>query len=150
MSTDKYCMKDAYVDAFHRVVKETQASTGLELPEAIEAYVVMLLAHNMERPNFLPEHSFAKAYLKLSRPADYSAKELGDACLFVSGVFPTYGRKHGLDRRYYQDIGITSYDMVAEVFNRSLFSTLSTHFIFVSDFISIVTNTNRKKSFIGD
>lgn len=135
-------MKDVYVDAFRSVVKQTQAETGLELPETIEAYVVMLLAHNMERPNFLPEHSFAKAYLKLRRPADYSAKELGDACLFVSGVFPQYGRKHGLDRRYYQDLGITSYDMVSEVFNHSLFNTLSTHFVFVSDFITVVTNSN--------
>lgn len=141
-------MKDVYVDAFRSVVKETQASTGLELPEAVEAYVVMLLAHNMERPNFLPEKSFAQAYIKLRRPADYSAKELGDACLFVSGVFPQYGRKHGLNRRYYQDIGITSYDMVAEVFNRSLFSTLSTHFIFVSDFITVVTGSNQSKSFL--
>lgn len=143
-------MKDVYVDAFRSVVKQTQAETGYELPEAVEAYVVMLLAHNMERPNFLPERSFSQAYMKLRRPADYSAKELGDACLFVSGVFPQYGRKHGLNRRYYQDIGITSYDMVAEVFNRSLFSTLSTHFIFVSDFITVVTNSNTKSNLLGE
>lgn len=143
-------MKDVYVDAFRSVVKQTQAETGYELPEAVEAYVVMLLAHNMERPNFLPEKSFAQAYMKLRRPADYSAKELGDTCLFVSGVFPQYGRKHGLNRRYYQDIGISSYDMVSEVFNRSLFSTLSTHFVFVSDFITVVTNSNTKSNLLGE
>lgn len=132
-------MKDAYVDAFRGVVKETQADTGLELPETVEAYVVMLLAHNMDRPDFLPEHSFAEAYLKLERPAGYSAKELGDACLMVSGAFPSYGAKHGLNKRYYQDIGISSYDMVAETLNGELFRTLSVHFIFLSDFIGIVT-----------
>ena len=136
-------MKDAYVDAFRGIVQDTKQDTGLELPESIEAYVVILLAHNMDRPDFLPEHSFAEAYLKLRRPASYPAKELGDACLFVSGAFPLYGSKHGLDKRYYQDIGITSYDMVAETMNGELFSQLSTHFIFISDFIDILVNNRR-------
>jgi hypothetical protein len=140
-------MKDVYVDAFRGVVKETQAETGYELPETIEAYVVMLLAHNMDRPHFLPEHSFAQAYLKLRRPADYTAKELGDACLFVTGAFPYYGSKHGLDRRYFQDIGISSYDIVAESFNTELFSTLSNHFVFVSDFITIVTRSSKDEHY---
>lgn len=134
-------MKDAYVDAFRSVVLETQAETGFELPEPIQAYVVMLLAHNMDRPNFLPERSFAAAYLKLRKPVGYSAKELGDACLLVTGAFPTYGKKHGLDRRYYQDIGISSYDMVAETLNGELFKSLSVHFVFVSDFIGFVTRS---------
>lgn len=140
-------MKDAYVDAFRSVVLETQAETGFELPEPVEAYVVMLLAHNLDRPNFLPEHSFAQAYLKLRRPADYSAKELGDACLFVTGAFPTYGKKHGLNKRYYQDIGITSYDMVADTLNGELFRTLSVNFVFISDFISLVTRSTKDEHY---
>jgi len=141
-------MKDAYVDAFRGIVQETKQDTGLELPESIEAYVVILLAHNMDRPDFLPEHSFAEAYLKLRRPASYSAKELGDACLFVSGAFPSYGSKHGLDKSYYQDIGITSYDMVAETLNGELFSQLSTHFVLISDFIDITINLRKPDIFL--
>jgi len=135
-------MNDAYVDAFRGIVKETKSSTGLELPENIEAYVVILLAQKMDRPDFLPEHSFAEEYLKLRRPASYSAKELGDTCLFVSGAFPSYGSKHGLNKSYYQGIGITSYDMVAETLNGELFSQLSTHFIFISKFIDATINNN--------
>ena len=136
-------MKDAYRIAFYDVVKETQAKTGYDLPEHLEAYVVMLLAHHVDRPDFLPEKSFAEAYLKLKRPADYSAKELGDICLFVSGVFPTYGSKHGLNRRYYQDIGIGSYEIVAEVMSPDLFSQLATHFTFLSDFIDITVHSTK-------
>jgi hypothetical protein len=139
MSTDKYFMNDAYANAFYSVVKETQEKTGLELPEPLEAYVVMLLAHNIDRPHFLPERSFAEAYLKLRRPAGYSAKELGDACLLISGAFPSYGTKHGLNRKYYQDIGISSYDLVAQTLNGELFRTLSVHFVFLSEFINIIT-----------
>ena len=134
-------MKDAYRVAFYDVVKETQAKTGYDLPEHLEAYVVMLLAYNIDRPNYLPEDSFAEAYLRLSRPADLSAKELGDTCLFVTGVFPTYGRKHGLNRKYFQDIGAGSYEIVAEVMHPDLFKELATHFHFLSDFIEITTHS---------
>ena len=136
-------MNDAYRLAFYDVIKETQAETGYELPEHLEAYVVMLLAHHVDRTNFLPEKSFAEAYLKLTNPADYSAKELGDTCLFVTGVFPSYGRKHGINRRYYQKIGIGSYEMVAEVMHTDLFSQLAVHFEFLSDFIEISTNSSK-------
>ena len=133
-------MEDAYRVAFYDVVKETQADTGYDLPEHLEAYVVMLLAHHIDYRNFLPETSFAEAYLKLSRPGTLSAKELGDTCLFVTGVFPSYGRKHGINRRYYQDIGIGSYEMVAEVMHTDLFTALATHFDFLSNFIEVTTS----------
>jgi hypothetical protein len=136
-------MKDAYRIAFYDVVKETQAKTGYDLPEHLEAYVVMLLAHHIDRPDFLPENSFAQAYLRLKQPANLSAKELGDTCLFVTGVFPTYGAKHGLNRRYFQDIGIGSYEIVAEVMNPDLFKELASHFHFLSDFIEITTNSKQ-------
>ena len=134
-------MKDAYRTAFFDIVKETQAKTGYELPEHLEAYVVMLLAHFVERPDYLPEKSFAEAYLKLSRPANISAKELGDTCLFVTGVFPTYGSRHGIKRTYYQKIGIGSYEMVAEVMHPDLFGQLARHFETLSDFIDSVTHS---------
>ena len=137
-------MKDAYRVAFYDVVKETQADTGYDLPEHLEAYVVMLLAHHIDRPDYLPEKSFAEAYLKLSRPYDHSAKELGDTCLFVTGVFPTYGHKHGLNRRYFQDIGIGSYEIVAGVMNQELFTELATHFTFLSDFIEVTVNSSKR------
>ena len=134
-------MKDEYRVAFYDIVKETQASSGYELPEHLEAYVVMLLSHFVERPDYLPEDSFAETYLRLRRPAGMTAKELGDTCLFVTGVFPTYGSKHGINRRYYQNIGIGSYEMVAEVMNTDLFSQLATHFTFLSDFIEVTVNS---------
>lgn len=133
-------MQDAYRLAFYDAVKDTEAKTGFELPDHLEAYVVMLLAYHIDRPGFLPEDSFAESYLKLSQSKITDAKDLGDTCLFVTGVFPTYGRKHGINRRYYQDIGAVSYEKVAELMNPTLFSQLSTHFVFLSEFIEAVTH----------
>jgi len=133
-------MKDAYRIAFFDIVRETQATTGYDLPEHMEAYVVMLLSDFLDRPDFLPEKTFAQSYLSLKRPGDMNAKQLGDTCLFVTGVFPRYGKKYGISRRYYQDIGSSSYEIVAEVLNTDLFTELSTHFNFLSDFIDITCN----------
>ena len=127
-------MKDEYVDAFRGVVQDTQNSTGYNLPEHVEAYIVMLLADHVEKVDFLPSSSFAETFLKL-KSGDREAKELGDTCLFVSGVYPKYGNKHGINRRYYQDIGSTSYDIVSLQMNNELFSTLSKNFVFLSSFI---------------
>jgi len=136
-------MDDSYNLAFYDMVKETQQRSGLELPEHIEAYVVMLLASFVDRPNFLPTSSFAESYFKLKRPANIHAKELGDTCLFVTGVFPLYGSQRGMDRSYYQMIEAGSYDMVSEVMHPELFKSLAQHFAFVSDFIELTVSAQK-------
>jgi hypothetical protein len=133
-------MNDAYRTALFDVVKETSVKRGYDLPEPIEAYVVMLLANYVDKPDFLPD-TFGLTFLQLKSGAE--AKQLGDTCLFVAGVFPTIGERKGLKRRYYQDIGSTSYGMVAEVQNPELFSTLATHFNFLSDFIEVTVNSSK-------
>ena len=134
-------MKDEYVDAFRGVVQDTQNSTGYNLPEHVEAYIVMLLADHVEKVDILPRTSFTEYFLTLNNSR--SAKELGDTCLFVSGVYPEYGRKHGINRRFYQDIGSTSYDKASQHMNEELFSLLSKHFVFLSQFIDRSVSSSR-------
>jgi len=131
-------MQDEYVSAFYDVVQETRQHTGIELPETIEHYVVVLLASHIDKSNFLPSHSFAKSFLQLKQASD--AKTLGDTCLFVTGIFPDYG----IDIDYYSDIGKTSYSTVANTLNGELFSTLSVHFDIVRDFINCIPNKRDK------
>lgn len=133
-------MNDAYKTALFDVVKETSVKRGFDLPEQIEAYIVMLLADHVDKPHFLPD-TFAEAFLSIKHPKE--AKELGDTCLFVAGVFPTIGERKGLKRRYYQDIGSTSYEMVAEVMHPELFTPLATHFEFLSNFIEVTVNSSK-------
>ena len=107
----------------------------------------MLLADHVEKVDFLPNTSFGETFLKLKDSR--SAKELGDTCLFVSGVFPSYGSKHGINRRYYQDIGSTSYDKASQQMNEELFTTLSIHFVFLSHFIDrSVRSTKRVQNIL--
>ena len=137
-------MKEEYIDAFRGIIVDTQTTSGYELPVDLEAYIVLLLASHVEKTEFLPKDSFAETYLSLKNK--HTAKELGDTCLFVSGVFPEYGSKHGLSRRYYIDIGTSSYSIVAGKISGELFSQLSTHFNFLSDFINVACNSKKIKS----
>ena len=133
-------MNDAYRTALFDVVKDTSVKYGYDLPETVEAYVVMLLASHVDKPDFLPD-TFAHAFLKIKNPQQ--AKHLGDVCLFVSGVFPTIGKRKGLNRSYYQDIGSTSYEIVAEAIHPELFTPLATHFNFLSNFIEVTVNSSK-------
>ena len=139
-------MMDAYTNAFYSIVKDGQSKHGYELPEEIEAYVVMLLACHIDRPNFLPQDSFAESFLKINNPK-LSAKELGDTCLFLTGVFPSYGKRKGISRSYYQNIGSSSYSAAAEVMNGELFGILATHFVFVSDFIDVTLRSSKQQNY---
>ena len=99
-------MQDAYVQVFADCVRNTRLQTGIELPEHIEHYAVALLAVHIDRPDFLPHTTFGQALHNISNAR--TAKELGDTCLFVTGVFP----KYGVNRRYYTDIGKTAYSTI--------------------------------------
>ena len=130
-------MHDAYVSAFYDVVKETQYSTGYELPIELESYVVMLLATHIDKNDFLPTRSFAEYYLKLKDYDRYSSKELGDTCLFVRGVFPNKGKRYGIDKYYYSKLGRSCYENAGAVLHPELFGQLALHFDFLGDFIEL-------------
>jgi|TARA_B110000495_G_C22833916_1_gene486475 hypothetical protein len=134
-------MNDEYTSALFDVVKESSAKRGYDLPEPIEAYIVMLLASYVDKPDFLPEQTFGQMFFKLKTTDE--AKNLGDTCLFVAGVFPSIGERHGINRRYYQDIGSTSYEMVAGARHPELFNTLATHFNFLSEFIETTIHSSK-------
>ena len=134
-------MNDAFTSALFDVVKETSTTRGYDLPEPIEAYIVMLLANFVDKTDIIPDTGFGQSFLKITHPTQ--AKNLADTCLFITGVFPTYGRKHGINRRYYQDIGSTSYEIVAEALHPELFTPLATHFNFLSEFIEVTVSSSK-------
>ena len=133
-------MKDAYTTAFYDVVKETQAKSGMELPHHVEAYIVMLLSDFVDRDDIPPDQTFAEMFLTLRDTRQ--AKQLGDTCLIISGAFPKFKQRHGISRRYYQDIGSTSYEMASDM-NAKLFPVLARHFVFLSEFIELTVNSSK-------
>ena len=128
-------MKDEYISAMYSVVKETSNDTGVDLPIDIEQYIVALLASKLDKPYFI-KSTFAESYLRIKNHRH--AKDLADNCLFITGIFPSYG----MNVRYYSDIGKTSYHIVSESTNNELFVTLGTHFDFVRSFLNSIKDKN--------
>ena len=127
-------MKDEYTSAFYDVVLETRDRTGIEMPEYIEHYVVLLLASHVDKSDFLPTKTFAESMLELKHSRD--AKTLGDTCLFVTGIFP----EDGINVDYYSSIGKISYNRCTHNLNVELFETLANHFDHIRFFINHIRN----------
>ncbi len=137
-------INDAYINIFRECIVDTTVQTGYQLPHEMEAYLAILLGSFLDKPDFLPEHSFASAYWSLQNNPTMSAKQLADVCLFVVGVFPNLGIKHNIPHIYYKNIGISSYDIASKDMNSKLFSMLRDHFDIASKIISISTRPNPK------
>ena len=133
-------MKEDYQPVFFSVVEETQTRTGYELPDDVAVYLVMLMCEYLDGYEIPPTPSFAHKFLSIQTAQQ--AKVMGDVCLITSGVFPNFKNRHGITRKYYQDMGTTSYDMASPI-NTELFSMLSQHFIFLSDFIELAVSSPR-------
>ena len=136
-------MRDEYFVPMNEIVLNTQTETGYELPEDVTVYVSALLSSFIDKPDFLPERSFSEAYYKLQHKSSTEAKELGDTCLFLSGVFSGYGKRYGLNKGYYKEIGSSSYYIASYKKNNLVFSMLSKNFDFVADFITLCTNKSK-------
>jgi hypothetical protein len=112
-------MKDAYVEKFSAVLDEIH--TFRVYPQ-VKIYVSVLLADHVEKTDFFVE-PFGLRYMSITTPT--SAKELGDNCLVVAGIFPGF---RGMSDRYYVEIGSGSYSAAASVTGSKIFDSLAENF----------------------
>lgn len=115
-------MKDVYVEKFSAVLDDIYEFRAH--PE-IKTYASVLLADHVEKTDFFTE-PFGLRYMDLRTSTN--AKELGDNCLVIAGVFPEYGQSRGLTVEYFSQIGIGSYDTAATVTGSEIFALLAERF----------------------
>lgn len=97
---------------WHQLVLDTQADTGLYLPEAIENYVVLTLSAYTTRTS-LASIVIAIEFLEsLKDTSNYSMQKLrdvGDHCLILSGLFPDRIKRKNVSEKYLVNIGKEAY-----------------------------------------
>lgn len=88
-----------------------QDSEGTELPEAVEAYVVHVLASHVRRPEVAGRTSMALAtqYLAARERGAIALREVGDRALYIAGVVPRSLDRTPVDVRYVSGIGEAAY-----------------------------------------
>jgi len=117
-------MKDVYVEKFSAVLDEIH--TFRVYPQ-IKVYVSVLLADHVEKTDFFVE-PFGLRYMSITTTT--AAKELGDSCLVMAGIFPGY---RGMPESYYIDIGSGSYSAAASATGSEIFGRLAENFDMFSD-----------------
>lgn len=128
---------DQYTEIFRDLAVSAGRHSGVNLPQHIELYCVLMLADHMRRGDWEPRPSFAECFMTITS-AD-AAREFGDECLFICGVFPEYAQRRGMNIGYYEGLGQSAYLRASKTLNPDLFEPLARHFGIVRRWILAVT-----------
>jgi hypothetical protein len=112
-------MRDIYIEAFSAVLDEIHT---FQVYPIVKVYISVLLAVHVEKTDFFTK-PFGLRYMDITTPT--SAKELGDSCLVMAGIFPGY---RGMPDRYYVEIGSGSYGAAASATGSEIFGSLAENF----------------------
>lgn len=115
-------MKDVYVDKFLTLIQETSCKTGTTVHPHLEVYVSYLLAAHITRTDFFTE-PVALRYMSLN--SRLGAKDLGDNCLIIAGIFSGF---RNLNDEYYVAIGSDAYRVAASYTGSEIFKNLAVDF----------------------
>lgn len=115
-------MKDIYVEKFTQVIEQTWSKSGLEIPHMLQLYVAAVLADHVERTDFFSKPMGIR-YMQIDNT--WAAKDLGDNCLVLVGLFPGY---RGMNDSYYAQIGAGAYATAASATRSEIFDAMSSNF----------------------
>lgn len=120
---------------FRDHVHTTESYTGLTLSPLIKIYVAELLADFADKPDRIPP---SQAVVELLYQAQLRSekKQVGDLCLWITGVFPNYKQRYGIRRSYYQQLGASAYRHT----DSEVLWEIAEYFPIVSDFVKAATH----------
>jgi len=109
---------------------------GFAAPELLLDYLALILAERFDRPGFIPEPSFAEAYLRLYsqyRPGIY--RDFADSTLIFCSLLPEYGQRRGISMDYYATLGISTYYSLGDLAHDDRFTQLGNWFYHLQGFL---------------
>lgn len=107
----------APVALWQELVREGESRAGLGLPEDVESYLVFLLMRHL-RDGPLAGRTLALEWLQalgqVGRIRADALRDVGDRCLIIAGWYPGLAERRRVSRDYFEGIGRSAYDGVAE------------------------------------
>jgi hypothetical protein len=97
---------------FHHVLREVLRDMGLQIPENVEFYTVMLL-DEMGKIPYDEEPLGPKMFTGVYPERITILKDVGDRALFVSGFFGERLQARGIAKEYYAGLGAAAYGELA-------------------------------------
>jgi hypothetical protein len=99
-----------YVKESYDIVRRAECELTVNLEHEIEAYLVHLFAHYMDKPQVNTEPICIKLLESTAKPLaqrEKILKEVGDECLLIHSM--EWGRPRWPSSTYYQDMGQSAY-----------------------------------------
>jgi len=101
---------EVYVKESYELIKRAESTLTITLEHNIEAYLVHLFAHYLDKPNVNTEPLGVKLLASNMLPAQQRKsilKEVGDECLLINAM--EWGKPRWPSNNYYADLGTTAY-----------------------------------------
>ena len=101
---------DVYVKESYELIKRAECQLTITLEHNVEAYLVHLFAHYLDKPNVNTEPLGVKLLSSNMLPVAQRKgilKEVGDECLLINSM--EWGKTRWPSNSYYADLGQTAY-----------------------------------------
>ena len=101
---------DVYVKESYELIKRAECQLTITLEHEVEAYLVHLFAHYLDKPNVNTEPLGVKLLSSNMLPVTQRKsvlKEVGDECLLINSM--EWGKGRWPSKSYYADLGQTAY-----------------------------------------
>lgn len=101
---------EVYVKESYELIKRAENTLTVTLEHNIEAYLVHLFAHYLDKPNINTEPLGVKLLASNTLPTHQRKlvlKEVGDECLLINAM--EWGKPRWPSQSYYADLGIAAY-----------------------------------------
>jgi hypothetical protein len=101
---------DIYVRESYDLIRRAECELTVNLTHELEAYVVHLFAHYLDKPLVNTEPICIKLLESNIKPAAQRKailKEVGDECLLINSM--EWGKPRWPSSSYYADMGVTAY-----------------------------------------
>ena len=115
---DQFNSHRSTLEHWHHLVSEVQFTSGIQLSEALESYLVFLLIRFTEKPE-LASAVLAEEYLQslqaLGCEQRETLRDVGDKCLIFAGFFPERALRKQVSDEYFTEMGRLAYGMLANI-----------------------------------
>lgn len=101
---------DIYVRESYDIVRRAECELTVTLAHEVEAYIVHLFAHFLDKPLVNTEPIGIKLLESTHKPIVQRKallKEIGDECLLINSM--EWGKHRWPSTSYYSDLGVTAY-----------------------------------------
>lgn len=101
---------DIYVRESYDIVRRAECELTVTLAHEVEAYIVHLFAHFLDKPLVNTEPIGIKLLESTHKPIPQRKallKEIGDECLLINSM--EWGKHRWPSTSYYSDLGVTAY-----------------------------------------